>query len=277
MEVKIYKMAGIVAMEKNGRWGLFGCEGNDEKTELVPLEFAQNLSSLKVYEHNNLIITPDTVCTLQGQVLLHHNGDAEVVKLPSKILIFAKDKKYGIQLIIWNGRKVLLQESCSGFRYSQKYLALQYRQVWSLFKIDGTPIDEAAFSAEDVEIHSEFLIAKHLCKEDLYSIKKRAVIKKEQTKILCSDNLVLCAKVGESSLSVYDGIRWTRIPNADEFNMINGVDHLFYVKRKDKYFLYDGIRRFMKSEYPDGVDFVGYDKEMLMIVNNGEPVFYNRE
>lgn len=279
MEFKLFEEAGMIALKKDSKWGLFVYHEDGESAELVPVDFAQNLNSLEVYFHDNLVVTSEGVYTLTGEKL-SDSGTADVRKVALKNLIITQGGTYGTEIIIWDGRKVLFKSSCSEFRYSSKYLALAFRTVWSLFKIDGTPIDEGAFQADDVEIHSDFLIAKSLGKQSLYSFRKEGFIKKDQTRIVCSDecNLVLCARVGENALNVLSAGRWHQIPGVGEFDILHGMGHLFYIKRGDKYFLYEeNAQRFMKHLYPDGMDFVACNENgLLMVLNNGEPVFFNQ-
>ena len=266
----------MVAMKKNGKWGLFLFQ--EENDELVPASFAKDVQFLEVYEEQNLVVTPEGVFTLFGEKVVEYDGKAEIVTTPLITLIVTKGGRYGMNIVIWNGEKVLMQTSCTDYRCSDKYLALKYGTIWSLFGLDGSPIEEAAFDAEDIEIHRDFIVTLDFGKQGLYSVNERGFLKKNQLRILCSDSsdLVLCAEIGNSALSIYNG-RWHAIPMEDEFGFVEGLDHLFYIRRGKKFFVYDeDVHRFMRYLYPDGVDFVSCNNGLLLMVNKNKPSFFKR-
>ena len=267
----------MVAMKKNGRWGLFIFQ--EEKDELVPASFAQNLQFLEVYEKQNLVVTPEGVFTLFGQKIVECDGKAEIVTTPLVTLIVTRGGRYGMNIVIWNGKEVLKETSCSDYRCSDRYLALKYGTIWSLFELDGNLIEEAAFDAEDIEIHRDFVVTLDFGKQGLYSLRRKCFLKKNQRKILCSDSadLVLCAEIGNKMLNIYSYGRWHAIPMEDEFGFVDGLDHMFYIKRGKKFFVYDeDVHRFMRYLYPDGVDFISCKDGVLLMVNKNKPSFFQR-
>lgn len=284
MEFKLYENAGLVAIEQNGKFSLcayIDVEDEDEKGALIALDFAQEVSSLEVYENCALVVTPEAVFSYVGEKILEKSAPISIVKAGHHALISTPDNKgaYGKRLVVWDGEKVVLNTSCSDFRYSNRYLALKYKSIWSLFKIDGTPIDEGAFVADDIEICRDLVVTKRLARHGLYSIKKKAFLKENQTKVVASKecNLALCAKIGEDAINVYSAGRWHTIPEVDEFDLVKGMEHLFYVKRGKKYLVYeDDMTRFMQHMYPNGVDFVAYNNGVLFVINDGEPAFYHK-
>lgn len=277
MEYKIFEATGMVAMEKNEKWGLFLFQ--EEKGELVPASFAQNLQFLEVYEKQNLVVTPEGVFTLFGEKVVEYDGKAEIVTTPMSTLIVTKGGRYGLNIVIWNGEKILFQTSCTDYRHSDKYIALKYSTIWSLHHLDGELIEEAAFDSDEVEIHRDFVVTLDFGKQGLYSLRENKFLKKNQIKILCSDSadLVLCAEIGNKMLNIYSYGRWHAIPIEDEFGFVYGLDHIFYIKRGKKFFVYDeDVHRFMRHLYPDGVDFVSFNNRLLLMVNKNKPAFFQR-
>lgn len=267
----------MVAMEKNEKWGLFLFQ--EEKGELVPASFAQNLQFLEVYEKQNLVVTPEGVFTLFGEKVVEYDGKAEIVTTPMSTLIVTKGGRYGLNIVIWNGEKILFQTSCTDYRYSDKYIALKYSTIWSLHHLDGELIEEAAFDSDEVEIHRDFVVTLDFGKQGLYSLRENKFLKKNQIKILCSDSadLVLCAEISNKMLNIYSYGRWHAIPIEDEFGFVDGLDYIFYIKRGKKFFVYDeDVHRFMRHLYPDGVDFVSFNNRLLLMVNKNKPAFFQR-
>lgn len=277
MEYKIFEATGMVAMEKNEKWGLFLFQ--EEKDELVPASFAQNLQFLEVYEKQNLVVTPEGVLTLFGEKVVEYDGKAEIVTTPIFTLIVTKGGRYELNIVIWNGEKILLQTSCTDYRHSDKYIAFKYGTIWSLYHLNGELIEEAAFDADDVEIHRDFVITLDYGKQELYSLRENQFLKKNQIKILCSDNadLVLSAEIGNKMLNIYSYGRWHAMPIEDGFGFVDGLDHMFYIKRGKKFFVYDDdMHRFMRYLYPDGVDFISCKDGVLLMVNKNKPAFFQR-
>ena len=277
MEYKIFEATGMVAMEKNEKWGLFLFQ--EEKGELVPASFAQNLQFLEVYEKQNLVVTPEGVFTLFGEKVVEYDGKAEIVTTPIFTLIVTKGGRYELNIVIWNGEKILLQMSCTDYRHSDKYIALKYGTIWSLYHLDGELIEEAAFDSDEVEIHRDFVVTLDFGKQGLYSLRENKFLKKNQIKILCSDSadLVLSAEIGNKMLNIYSYGRWHAIPIEDEFGFVDGLDHIFYLKRGKKFFVYDeDVHRFMRHLYPDGVDFVSFNNRLLLMVNKNKPAFFQK-
>ncbi len=281
MEFKLFERAELVALKKENKWGLFKYNRVGGKAELIPLDFAQGLSSLEVHEEYNLLITSNNVYSLNGEKILENTGKVEVIKVGCVCLLVFYDysKFYKTQIVVWDGEGVLFSGSCSDFRYSYPYLALKFGSVWSLFDVKGNPLDEAAFQADDVEMYRGLLVAKCLGSCALYSFEKKSLIKEDQTRIVCSKEckLALCARIGDDALNVYLSGKWHIIPEVNDFGFVEGMDNLFYIKRGEKYFLYeDDMTRFMQHLYPEGVDFIAFNNGILMIVNDGEPYFYSR-
>ena len=277
MEYKVFEATGMVAMEKNEKWGLFLFQ--EEKDELMPAIFAQNLQFLEVYEKQNLVVTPEGVFTLFGEKVVEYDGKAEIVTTPMFTLIVTKGGRYGLNIVIWNGKKILFQTSCTDYRHSDKYLALKYGKIWSLYHLNGELIEEAAFDADEVEIHRDFVVTLDFVKQGLYSLREKKFLKKKQLKILCSDSadLVLCAEIGNKMLNIYSYGRWYAIPMEDGFGLVDGLDHMFYIKRGKKFFVYDDdAHRFMSYLYPDGVDFISCKDGVLLMVNKNKPAFFRR-
>lgn len=277
MEYKIFDATGLVAMEKNGKWGLYLFQ--EDNDELVPASFAKDVQFLDVYEEQNLVVTPEGVFTLFGEKVVECDEKAEIVTTPLVTLIVTIGGRYGRNVIIWNGKEVLKETSCSDYRCSDRYLALKYGFIWSLYEMDGSLIEEAAFDAEDIEIHRDFVVTLDFGKQGLYSLKKKCFLKKNQLKIMCSDSadLVLCAEIGNLALNIYSYGRWHAIPMEDEFGFVDGLDHMFYIRRGRKFFVYDeDVHRFMRHLYPDGVDFISCNNGLLLMVNKNKPSFFKR-
>ena len=277
MKYKIFDATGMVAMEKNGKWGLYLFQ--EDNDELVPASFAKDVQFLDVYEEQNLVVTPEGVFTLFGEKVVEYDGKAEIVTTPMFTLIVTKGGRYGLNIVIWYGEKILFQTSCTDYRHSDKYLALKHGTIWSLYHLNGELIEEAAFDADNVEIHRDFIVTLDFGRQGLYSLKKKCFLKKNQLKILCSDSadLALCAEIGNKMLNVYSYGRWHAIPMEDEFGFVNGLDHMFYIKRGKKLFVYDeDVHRFMRHLYPDGVDFISCENGVLLLVNRNKPEFLQR-
>lgn len=285
MEFKLFKSAELIALRQTQSWSLFKYEDCDENSnpKLVSLDFAQNVNFLDVNEQYNLVVTSEGVYSISGEKICDCFNKAEVVSAGASCLIVLGNRSkscYGLQLIVWNGKKKVLSLSCTDYRYASGHLAVCFNDIWSLYDIDGTLIDDGAFQAIDVEICRDLLIARRIGDNALYSFSKKCFIKEHQVRIVCSHSccLALCAKIGSSSLEVYVNGKWHVIPGADDFDVLDGMDHLFYIKRDGKYFLYeDDMTRFMQHLYPDGMDFVACDEDrVLLVVNNGEPQFFSK-
>lgn len=284
MKFLLFRSAGLVALKQN-KWSLYSYVHAEDgkKASLLPLNFAQNVDSLMVYEDLNIVTTPEGVFSTSGQVIFKQDTIPSEHKMigvgNNHLLIVAESKgRTGMQLIVWDGEKVCLNVSCTGYTYSKSYLALKFGHIWRLYDINGTLIDDVVFKADDVEIHGRFLVINGLANHDLYSIKERKFLKLNMLKVVCSNtnDLALCADISNKVLNVWSSGKWYEIADAEDFGVIEGLEHLFYVKRKGKYFLYtSSFKPFMEHSYPDGMDFVAYNRHNLFIINNGEPAFYS--
>ena len=286
MEFKLFKSAEMVALKQKQKWSLFSYVEDDKtgRPRLIPLKFAQDTNILEVNEQYHLVVTSDKVYSFSGKELCEHSGDAKIVSAGIVCLIvFASSTKrlYNLNLIIWDGKKKLFNTACTDYRCAFGRLAVCYGSIWSLYSVDGNLLEDGAFQAVDVELYRDLLVAKRVGDNALYSFAKGEFIKEHQVIIYCSRscNLALCAEIGNNSLNVYSNGKWHELPVTEDFGILEGMDSLFYIKRDGKYFLYeDDMTRFMQHLYPDGVDFVACDKDrVLLIVNNGEPQFYNQE
>ena len=279
MEFKLFK-SGYVALRKNNNWSLYRYLNTDEKSELVPTDFVQNVPYLEVYEESNLVATKEAVFSLNGDEILRDASGIKIIAIGKTTLIVSDhpSERYRIKVQIWNGNEILSEYNCNSYTYSDKYLAVKYGNVWSLYGTDGAIIDECAFLADEVEIFNNLLIVRRLCEQWLYSITQRAFLKQKQLRILCSKthDFALCAKIGEKKLDIYTNGKWRTLPNVEEFGLVDGIEHIFYIKKKGKYLLYnDNVTRFMKKPYPKGVDFISCNEDnVVLIINNGEPAFY---
>lgn len=279
----MYESAGMVALLQNNKWSLYEYihAKHNKKAELKPLDFASNVPHLDVYEDLNLVAATNGVYSLKGELLLE-GFDAKIIRA-GKMALIAYDKKsgmYPVTLLIWDGKAILNKFSCSGYAYSDQYLAISHCGFWSLYEVNGATIEEGAFFADIVEIYHDLLVTRGLCNQGLYLIPERKFIKEKQLRIVCCNgerNVALCAQMGNNNLSVYSSGEWRTIVATEGFGFVEGA-HLFYIKRDGKYFLYKyDATRFMKRMYPDGVDFISYDKEsnLVLIVNENEPEFFS--
>lgn len=283
MKYEMFERTGMVALCENKKWSLFRYihEQNGSEAKLAPLSFAQNVSSLEVHEDKNLVITPEKVFTLDGQVILEKPLSVKVIRAGRFTLIVSQrpSERYYLKLLIWNGYKVVSEFECTNYAYSNTYLAIQYDKIWSLYRTDGSVIDEGAFIADDVEICHNLLITKGLCAQSLYSLTEKKFLKENQLRIVCSKeiDLALCAKINEKCLNVYTEGKWHSLPYTDEFGFVDGVIGLFYVKYQGKYLLYEeNATKFMKLLHPNGVDFIANNNGTLLIIDDGKPCFYNK-
>ena len=278
MEFKLFK-SGYVALRKNNNWSLYRCFGiEDKKPMLTPICFAQNIFNLKVYENFGLIIIHNSVFSLTGQKILNNASDIRIIQIGNMALIVSENSagRYVMKVQIWNGQEVLSEYDCSGYSYSKHYLAIKYGNIWSIYQMNGTIIDECAFIADEAEICGNLIIVRKICDQSLYSITDTAFLKQKQLRIVCSkkQDLALCAQIGDKNLSIYNG-KWHTLSDVEDFGLIDGIENVFYIKQKGKYILYkEDMTRFMESLYPEGVDFVACDAGVALIINNGKPAFY---
>lgn len=268
----------ILAVQNGGNWKLYKRHETEDGYDLTPIDFAQNI--VQIEEKFNLLITANSVWSLGGEHLISDMYSVKLIPIGNVALVVAEklfQKPFGLKILIWDGKKVLREFECSDFRYSDRYLAIKYGDIWSLYTIDGQTIDEAAFNADEVEICNDLLIVKRLCDQRLYSIKQQDFIKQNQIKIVCSEkhDFALCGQVGKRDLSVYSYGTWYEISDVDDFGIVEGMPNLFYVKKANKYIVYGkNMSRFMKETYPQGVDFIAKTEGRLLIMNDGKAFIY---
>ena len=279
MKFKLFK-DGLLALRQNDNWSLYHCFGVEEKAPvLVPVDFAQDVSNLKVYDNIGLAIIRNSVFSLlTGQKILNDASDIKIVQIGNMALVVSENSvgRYVMKVQIWNGQEVLSEYDCSGYSYSKHYLAIKYGNIWSIYQMNGTIIDECAFIADEAEICGNLIIVRKICDQSLYSITDKAFLKQKQLRIVCSkkQNLALCAQIGDKNLSIYNG-KWHTLSDVEDFGLIDGIENVFYIKQKGKYILYkEDMTRFMEAMYPEGVDFVACDAGVALIINNGKPAFY---
>ena len=294
MEQKLFKECGLLQLTDGNKSRLFRVPKN---LLVEPLELAESFeiemlpflpepqTVLNVYPDANLIVTQDSIMTLDGQIIMQNEKD-KISVIPIKNdteWIILQDSMHDndtrFRLTFWDGKA---QRDYIWGRYllqSEKYLALftSCDRRWSVYTIEGTLVLETTTATEEVRIHGDFLVAEGIGIHSAYTLKPNSetagvCVFTNQQLILCSNtqNFAICANLQGLVSSYYNGFH--RVHGKAEMIELYDRAGLYSLKRDGRFFLYRfNGEHYAANIYPCGADSVAYNQEenTLLIGVNG--------
>ncbi|MBR6355576.1 MAG: hypothetical protein IKR92_01860 [Alphaproteobacteria bacterium] len=294
MTQKLFTKCGLLQLTDGNKSRLFKVPENvsvkssefAEPFEIEVLPFLPEPQAiLEVYPDANLIVTQDSIMTLDGQIIMQNEKD-KISVIPIKDSaewIILQDSMHDndtrFRLTFWDGKA---QRDYIWGRYllqSAKYLALftSCDHRWSVYTRDGMLVLETITTSEEMRIHGDFLVVEGIGTHSAYALKPDAetaglCVFTNQQLILCSNeqNFAICANLQGMVSSYYDGFR--RFHGQAEMIELYDRAGLYALKRGGRFFLYRfNGERFADNMYPCGADSVAYNQEenTLLIGVNG--------
>ncbi len=281
MKQKLFTQCGLLRLTDGGKSRLFKVRNNYDVTsfELEPLAFLPEPQTvIEVYPQANLIMTQDTLFTLDGKIVLHNDRD-KISVIPINSLETNKwmilqdsmhDNDTRYRLTFWDGAT---EYDYIWGRYllkSDKYFATYTSgdRRWCVYAYDGKLILDVENESADMKICGDFFIAQSIGNHSSYSLKQLSTGKAEKRRVFKQQQLIMCSTNQDFAIGAnLQGIAQTYYQGIyreyGKVEMIELYDKagLFTVKRNGKYFLYHyNGEVFATNICPCGADYVAYDE-----------------
>ena len=257
---------------------LFKIEYTDNKRKLCAVDFLPTSQKfIEVYPEHNLIITPDSLYTLQGKLILSENFDlADIICFPHNLLICPKSNGERNRVLVWNGKEITQNTKIVKLLHNDKYIAVLCEN-WSFFDIEGNLVLTIDKSTPDIRLGSNMVVLDEVGNHTLYSLKNGECLMSAQQIVKLSSccDFAVGVDLKRKATIYHDG----KISYFFGVSYVDLVDdaQLFYVcyekSASYSYVMYDYHRL---NVFNEGAVIISYDKEnhTLLVANPPEFVEY---
>lgn len=285
MEYNYFKDANLLVLECDGKHSLYRLGKNGV---VEPQTWAQNQKRLDIYPEYNLVVTDDQIYTMQGKNVLQHVHNDEVIffSMCDSLLVQLKYTQSDCFCILWwDGQQILKQinQQHRMLRWNENFVVVlfdrpEHNTVWEVYDSRGN-LQEffGAISCWDIKLYGNFLVVDGLAQHNVYHLSSQQILAEKQQRIVASSksDFMMCSTITGELKTWFKG-KWAQLPKVEDFGLLadDRVDcGIYYLRMKGKYFLYffDGSP-FRDTDYPQGVDYAGYnaDSMRILIMNEGK-------
>ncbi|MBR1756774.1 MAG: hypothetical protein IJ738_05690 [Alphaproteobacteria bacterium] len=258
--------------------------GDTFEVEALPY-LTEPQSILKVYPEANLIVTKDTLFTLDGKIMRQHNKENISIEPVNDEWIILSDSLLDndtrFQITFWDGTKerdyIWGRHLIKNDKYFAVYTSGDKR--WLVYLRDGTLIVDVNNAETDMKICGNFCVALGIGAHSAYSLLPQKSILAEEHCIFQKQQLILCSNYADFALCAnLQGMVQTyycgKFSDFGQATMVDLYDEagLFSICRNGRYFLYRfNGEPFAENICPCGADSVAYDKDdnTVLIDTNG--------
>lgn len=182
MKHKLYSNNLLVVTDDSGS-RLFKIESVAGKSQLNSVGFISKPQKfIHIYPEHNLIVTPQTLYTLNGDVI--ENGDFDQMKIiyfPKIVLLHSNPKTERICVFIWNGKKIVHNETILKLVYSDKYIALHKSDGWIFFDDNGRYVLSVSKNTPYIRLSGDIVVFDEVGNHCAYSLKSgRWIMERQQ-------------------------------------------------------------------------------------------------
>lgn len=286
-EQKLFEDVGLLRITEGGRFRLLQIPKGtkDDSFEVAPFPFLPDPQSvLDVYPEANLIVTRDTLMTIDGKIILNHeNAHFEVKMVRDKWMIIEDmnlDNDIRYRITFWNGKEESGYICGRELLRSEKYFAVYtaHDSMWQVYTYDKCKILELEHAKKNMHIKGDFFLQEGLGHYVAYTLaskeggpEERCVFNNQQL-ILCSDyvEFALCSDIRGYIRIYYQG-KFTDFGKVEEVDLYDKAG-IFVIRCNGRYFLHKfNGDIFADNICPYGADKVAYnqdDNTLLIGVNS---------
>ena len=289
VQQQLFTECGLLRITEDGKSRLYSIPTDltdDCSFEPHVLPFlSEPQTVLEVYPEANLIITQDSMFTLDGKIVQQNSKEKISISPVGDEWMIVRDSHQDndlrFQITFWDGKA---ERDYIWGRYllkDDKYLAIftSGDHRWLVYQYDGTLVLDIADADAEMMICGDFFVTHGIGSHAIYSLKKQdsplaeqhCVFRRQQL-VMCSthEDFALCANLQGQVQTCYRG-QYRDLGKAEMVDLYDRAD-LFIIKRNGRYFLYrlDGTE-FAQNICPFGADMAAYnpDENSLLIDTNG--------
>ena len=285
MDFKLFPDFQLVLVETNGKYTLNHIEGDEDGNiaKMTPLENIPTDSAPRVEVELGLIFTNAGLFNLEGQKVSNFSQTKfAIYKLHGDHNYLIVDASC-TEILLLNGNRIVLERKTKAVKRSKRYIAFTADGEWQVYRYNGLKISFAyPIPAEHkVFLGDSLIVCGTPGNYRLYSLYNKDVLCDKQNVICCSHTkyFAICSELAGKKANIFYNGSWKTFDNVEEFVIIDDTHRLFALRRNGKYFVYDydgTLNTDLADKYPDGMDFVGFNDDLLMVINNGNANFYSR-
>ena len=285
MEHKFYSHCNLLVVSEDAGERLFKIERRKNKRKPVPVDFINGVQKfIKVYCEYNLIVTPTVLFTLNGEIVSEgYFACAETMVCQGVLLLVLRNSPGGSadKALLWDGVRVIWQQTASAFVYTDKYIAVFQKEHWQVYDFKGLPIKMERKLSYAIQIKGDLLISDAVGCHDVYSLKTGELIMGNQMLVRASEYRDFAIGVNlQNTATLWYAGKFMTFDNVAFVDIIDEIE-LFYIKYKN--FTYYSVFGYAGSMFElsrdlefTAVDFISYDKDkkQLAIVCEDNIAFY---
>lgn len=274
MKHRFYPDFSLLVVKDNSGERLFKLEWQGDKFKPVNADFISGAKKfIKVYSDYNLIITPEYLFTLNGQII--EQGDFTQVKsveYPDTLLLVVQSSQEQVnEVLLWNGKEIIWRRTPRIFIHTTKYIGVHLGEFWEIFDHHGKLLNKNFQPASAVRIEGDLLIRDMLGYHDVYSLDYEELVLQNRQLVRASafDNFAVGVNMQRSADIWYNGKHF----NMEKVEFVELLDEagIFYVQQQNQ----EGYDVYL-CKYPDkafikNAEIVSFDElsHNVIIVKDG--------
>ena len=286
-EQQLFKGIGLLRITEGSKFRLLKIPKvtNGDSFEVAPFPFLPDpQTSLDVYPEAGLIVTQDTLMTIDGKIILNHENAHFEVELVSDKWMIIEDMKLDndirYRITFWDGEKESGYICGRKILRSEKYFAVYtaHDSVWRVYTYDRRKVLELEHTEKDMHLKGDFFLFEGVGHYVAYTLASKESSAEEkcvfnhQQLILCSIYMefALCSDI-RGNIRTYHQGKYTDFGKVEEVDLYDKAG-IFVIRRNGRYFLYKfNGDVFADNICPYGADKVAYnqdDNTLLIGVNS---------
>lgn len=289
-EQKLFKDVGLLRITEGARFRLLqipkGTQG--DSFEVAPFPFLPDSQPvLDVYPEANLIVTQDTLMTLDGKIILNHENAHFEVELVSDMWMIIEDMRIDndirYRITFWNGKEESGYICGRKLLRSEKYFAVYTAcdSMWTVYTYDRRKVFELEHAEKNMHLKGDFFLVEGLGHYVAYTLASKAGSVEEkcvfnhQQLILCSNYMefALCSDI-QGNTKIYHQGKYADFGKVEEVDLYDKAG-IFVVRRNGRYFLHKfNGDTFADNICPYGADKVAYDQNENTLLIGVNSVFH---
>lgn len=286
MDFKLFEKSMLALVNKDGKYSLFRICVEYDDVKLLPIEPLTDVSDIFVDEDAGLVFSSIGLYNTEGQKVSDFAlTQVKLIRLANKryYLIVSTVSSSTFDVLLWNGKSVLLSAKTTDYKTSEHFVALLEEDSWVIYRYNGDviPLAYQVSKENNLFLGDSLVVCGTPGNYRMYSLYDKTLLCSEKNLIIASptEHFALCAELsGKKVDSFYNG-SWTTFENVDNCCIVDNTYRLFALNKNGKYFIYnfDGTLEVNLAEkYPDGVDFIASSDGVLLIMNNDDVNFYKK-
>lgn len=234
---KFYQKCSLVVIKDDSGERLFKTERYKNKDKLVAAEFIKGAQKfIKVYDEHNLIITPDGLYTLNGDLIeCGCFAYVETKQYGNTLLLIFKhsytderiDKVY-----LWDKKQIVWRCTPKKILYTDKYIAV-YHETWGIYDTAGNRLLFNGKLSSEIRICGDLIISDMVGCHDVYSLKTGETIMQNQqiVKASTTQDFAIGLNLQRVATLWYEG----KILKLDEVVLVDIIDEIemFCIKHQN--------------------------------------------